>query len=78
VDETPSLTAARRGPGSSPSLTPRELQVVLILAQGNTSCEAAAALFVSAKTVEFHLNNTYRKLGVRSRAELVRRLQSLN
>jgi hypothetical protein len=42
----------------------------LIVAQGNTTREAAAALFLSPKTVEFHLGNTYRKLGVRSRAEL--------
>jgi DNA-binding CsgD family transcriptional regulator len=64
--------------GSLRSLTPQELQVALIVAQGNTNREAAAALFVSPKTVEFHLGNTYRKLGVRSRAELVRRVEGLN
>jgi DNA-binding CsgD family transcriptional regulator len=69
----PSGTAA-----SLRSLTPQELQVALIVAQGNTTREAAAALFVSPKTVEFHLGNTYRKLGVRSRAELVRRVEGLN
>jgi hypothetical protein len=37
----------------------------------------AASLFQSTKTVEFHLSNTYRKLGVRSRAELVRRVDGL-
>ena len=35
--------------------------------------EVAAALFLSPKTVEFHLSRVYRKLGVSSRAELVRR-----
>ena len=63
--------------GSSPSLqilTPQELQVALTVAGGATNREAAAALFLSTKTVEFHLSNTYRKLGVRSRAELVRRV----
>jgi DNA-binding CsgD family transcriptional regulator len=59
------------------SLTSQELQVALIVAQGNTNREAAAALFLSPKTVEFHLGNTYRKLGVRSRAELVRRVEGL-
>ena len=59
------------------SLTPQELQVALTVAQGRTNREAAAALFLSPKTVEFHLGNTYRKLGVRSRAELVRRVEGL-
>jgi DNA-binding CsgD family transcriptional regulator len=59
------------------SLTPQELQVALLVAQGSTNREAAAALFLSPKTVEFHLGNTYRKLGVRSRAELVRRVEGL-
>ena len=39
-----------------------------------TNREVAATLFVSEKTVEFHLHNVYRKLGVRSRTQLVRRL----
>ena len=60
-----------------PSLTPQELQVALIVAHGSTNREAAAALFLSPKTVEFHLGNAYRKLGVRSRAELVRRVEGL-
>ena len=59
------------------SLTPQELQVALIVARGSTNREAAATLFLSPKTVEFHLGNTYRKLGVRSRAELVRRVEGL-
>lgn len=55
-------------------LTPQELQVALVVASGATNKEAAAALFLSPKTIEFHLRNTYRKLGVRSRSELVRRV----
>jgi DNA-binding CsgD family transcriptional regulator len=69
---------SHEGNGSLRSLTPQELQVALTVAQGITNREAAAALFVSPKTVEFHLCNTYRKLGVRSRAELVRRIEGLN
>jgi DNA-binding CsgD family transcriptional regulator len=68
--ETPS-TETRNG--RLRSRTPQELQVALIVAQGNTTREAAAALFVSPKTMEFHLGNTYRQLGLRS-AELLRRV----
>ena len=63
--------------GGLGSLTSQELQVALIVARGSTNREAAATLFLSPKTVEFHLGNTYRKLGVRSRAELVRRVEGL-
>jgi DNA-binding CsgD family transcriptional regulator len=64
--------------GSLRSLTAQELQVALIVAQGITNREAASALFLSPKTVEFHLGSTYRKLSVRSRAGLVRRIEGLN
>jgi len=53
-------------------LTPRELQVALAVADGATSHEAATQLFLSRRTVEYHLQHVYQKLGVRSRAELVR------
>ena len=55
-------------------LTPQELQVALIVAQGATNREAGAALFLSPKTIETHLGRTYRKLGLRSRVELATRL----
>jgi len=54
-------------------LTPQELQVALVVAGGATNREAAAALFVSPKTVEAHLGSIYRKLGLRSRTELASR-----
>ena len=60
------------------TLTPQELQVALTVAAGATNKEAAASLFLSTKTVEFHLSNAYRKLGVRSRAELVRKVEGLS
>jgi DNA-binding CsgD family transcriptional regulator len=50
----------------------------MTVAKGSTNREAAASLFLSEKTVEFHLGNTYRKLGVRSRSELVRRVEGLS
>ncbi len=59
---------------SSGELTTAERQVAELVAQGKANKEIAAALFVSVKTVEFHLGNVYRKLGVRSRVELARRL----
>ncbi|AQA06368.1 hypothetical protein BVC93_13105 [Mycobacterium sp. MS1601] len=54
------------------TLTPAEQRVARLTASGMTNSEVAAALFVSAKTVEFHLASVYRKLGIRSRAELGR------
>lgn len=55
------------------SLTPREMQVALAVAEGASNRETAAALYLTPKTVEYHLTRVYRKLGLRSRAELVRR-----
>lgn len=57
-------------------LSPQELQVALLVAEGLTNREAAARLIVSPKTIEYHLANAYRKLGVRSRVELVRRIDA--
>ncbi len=54
------------------SLTPQELQVALLVAEGATNREVATALFVSPKTIEAHLSRAYAKLGVRSRTELAR------
>ena len=54
------------------SLTPQELQVALVVSGGATNREAGTSLFLSPKTVEFHLGNVYGKLGLRSRAELAR------
>lgn len=55
-------------------LTPAEYRVARLTASGMTNSEVAAALFVSPKTVEFHLAGVYRKLGIRSRAELGRHM----
>ncbi|MGC9974637.1 MAG: helix-turn-helix transcriptional regulator [Gaiellaceae bacterium] len=53
-------------------MTSQELQVALIVARGATNKEAGAALFLTPKTIEFHLTKIYRKLGLRSRTELAR------
>lgn len=68
--------ARRRDPSSLDELTPQELQISLLLAEGRTTREAAAALFLSPKTIEYHLQNVYRKLAVHSRDELRRALQA--
>ena len=51
-------------------LTPQEFQVAMTIAGGATNREAANALFLSQKTIEFHLSSIYRRLGLRSRADL--------
>ena len=66
--------ARRRAPDTAAKLTPQELQVALLVADGATNKEAAAALFVSPKTIEAHLLRVYRKLGLHSRSELARRM----
>ena len=61
----------RRDPTAPEKLTPQELQIALQVAEGKTNRDVAAALFLSPKTVEFHLTRVYRKLNIHSRAELV-------
>jgi DNA-binding CsgD family transcriptional regulator len=69
-------TARRRDATTLDELTPQELQIALLLASGKTTREAAAAVFLSPKTVEYHLRHVYRKLGIRSREELAAALAS--
>ncbi len=57
-------------------LTVQELKVARLVAQGATNREAGEALFLSARTIEFHLGHIYRKLGLRSRTELARSFAS--
>jgi DNA-binding CsgD family transcriptional regulator len=51
-------------------LTPQELQIALAACEGATNRQVAERLFVSAKTVEYHLSHIYRKLGITSRSQL--------
>lgn len=66
----------RRGRSEEPTaedlLTPREVQITKLIAEGNSSREIAAELVISAKTVERHRANILQKLGMRDRLELTR------
>jgi DNA-binding CsgD family transcriptional regulator len=62
----------RRPAADAAELTSHERQVAALVAKGMTNREAAAALFLSPKTIEYHLGQIYRKLGVRSRTQLAR------
>ena len=66
--------ASRDEPGAEELLSPAERRVAEAVVAGLTNREVAAALFLSEKTVEFHLHNVFGKLEVRSRTQLVRRL----
>ena len=68
--EMPLVAAARAGN----ELTAAERRVAGLVAVGASNRDAAAALFVSVRTVETHVASIYRKLGVRTRAELARAL----
>ena len=59
---------------SGTELTATEQRVADLIATGATNRDAAAELFVSVRTVETHVASIYRKLGVRTRAELIRKL----
>jgi DNA-binding CsgD family transcriptional regulator len=52
------------------------MQIALLLTGGKTTRETAAALFLSPKTVEYHLRHIYQRLGIHSRDELAQRLQA--
>jgi DNA-binding CsgD family transcriptional regulator len=66
--ELPRVAAARSGT----DLTATEQRVASLIGGGATNREVAAALFVSVRTVETHVASIYRKLGLRTRTELVR------
>ncbi len=68
------LRRSQGGRGRPDQLTPTEREIATLAGSGLRNAEIAARLFLSPKTVEANLSRAYRKLGIRSRAELSRRL----
>ncbi|MFN7915853.1 MAG: response regulator transcription factor [Vicinamibacterales bacterium] len=60
-----------RGPSATPQVSDRENQVLRLVAQGHSNKEIAAELGISVKTVEVHKGNAMKKLGFRSRIDVV-------
>jgi len=72
VADTSLMRRAARQASVANLLTPRELEVVSLVALGHTTLEIGRRLHISEKTVETHRNHIMEKLGCRTRADLVR------
>jgi DNA-binding NarL/FixJ family response regulator len=65
-------TARRHDPAAVEQLTPQELQIAGLVARGLTNRDIAAQLYLSPRTIDYHLRKVFTKLGIASRAELIR------
>jgi DNA-binding NarL/FixJ family response regulator len=72
-DDRPAAVTRRSDPGLD-ALSQAEFRVADAVAGGLTNRQVAASLLISVKTVDFHLQQMYRKLGIRSRTELAVRM----
>ena len=63
-------TARKRDPSTIDQLTPQELQIARAVATGSSNKQVAAQLFLSPRTIEFHLRHVFAKLGITSRSQL--------
>jgi DNA-binding NarL/FixJ family response regulator len=68
----PLTTMSRRTKGASAGLTPRQREVLQLIAEGRSNKEMAAILRVSVKAVEFHKSALARRLGIHTTAELTK------
>ena len=65
-------TARKRDATTAVALTAQERQIASSVAQGLSNREVAAELFLSPRTIDFHLRNVFAKTGITSRGELAR------
>ena len=63
-------TARKRDPSTIDELTPQELQIVRFVAEGYSNIEVAAQLYLSPRTIDYHLRHVFTKLGITSRTQL--------
>ncbi len=71
-DESSTTTPSSAAPEHTAGFTPREVEVLGLVAAGMTNAQVAQRLFLSPRTVQRHLNSIYRKLGVSSRSAATR------
>ena len=68
---------AVHNPGRRVILTKREIEILALLGEGHSSKNIGDLLFISKRTVDFHLDNAYEKLGVKNRMQAILRARTL-